>query len=75
MPKRKVDDYFKCYGIRGVNDAAVKLKHNSGDALAALACGWPLKKTSFRTQSKVSAAVFVFRRSHMCAVFRMERAN
>ena len=24
MPKRKVDDYFKCYGIRGVNDAAVR---------------------------------------------------
>ena len=61
--------------VADLRDLHVKLKCNSGDVLAALACGWPLKKRSFRTQSKVSAAVFVLRRCHMCAVFRMERAN
>ena len=41
MPKRKVDDYFfKCYGIPGVNDAAVRrviqrLKNEDGTGQSA----------------------------------------
>ena len=48
--------------VADLRDLHVKLKCNSGDVLAALACGWPLKKKS------ISGSVCLTALSHVCGV-------